>query len=257
MKRNWKFGTAMLALSGMGLLNAAKADEPVAPPQRQPDATRREVPPGQEGARQRGSLDQHFAACLILGNQNEVAGAKLAQGRSKSPEVKKFAEMLEKDHQQFISELEKVGGERFRGRKVGSSAGSGDARVEGARPVQVIEQEQARARPVRPGTEAAAGGDPLQVFLQIKQEVADECLASMQRELSGKDGKEFDACYVGMQLAAHMHMIDELKVLERHASPEFQGLLRKGRETAQKHLEQGKVIMKDIEKNETKTAASK
>src|SRR5436190_847185 len=40
-------------------------------------------------------LDRQFAACLILDNQNEIAAAKLAEKRSKSPEVKKFAQMLQ------------------------------------------------------------------------------------------------------------------------------------------------------------------
>jgi hypothetical protein len=40
-----------------------------------------------------------------------------------------------------------------------------------------------------------------------------------------------------MQLAAHMKVIDVLKVFERHASPELARVFENGRETAQKHLD--------------------
>jgi predicted outer membrane protein len=258
---------------GMAATSGAE-DAPVAKPRE----SVRQSQPGRE-AGQKENLDSHFAACLILGNQNEIASAKLAEQRSKSPEVKKFAAMIEKDHQQFINELEKFGGDQFRNRNAAQGEAAEtrrDSRTEDAgndRPKpktgdrNVAERRTERTAKLPPGRNAprngtatglpTAPGAPHDIHLQIKQEVADECLASTQRELSSKEGREFDACYIGMQLAAHMYMIDELKVLERHASPELQEVLRTGLETSQKHLTQAKEIMKDIDKGETRKTSAK
>jgi predicted outer membrane protein len=85
------------------------------------------------------------------------------------------------------------------------------------------------------------------VFEQIKLELADTCLESAQRALQEEKGAEFDKCYMGMQIGAHMKMIDTLKVFEKHSSPELQQVLRKGEQTAQKHLDQAKKLMKDVD----------
>ena len=68
-----------------------------------------------------------------------------------------------------------------------------------------------------------------------------------QRELHDKKGSEFDTCYMGMQLGAHMQMLDQMKVFEKHATPELQQVLRKDRETLQNHFDQAKRIMKGLD----------
>ena len=82
----------------------------------------------------------------------------------------------------------------------------------------------------------------LQTQLQIKQEIADQCLISASREFGSKKGEEFDECYIGSQILLHMKKIAELKVLEKHVSSQLQTTLRDGREHAEHHLEQAKKI---------------
>jgi predicted outer membrane protein len=223
-----KMGIALMALCGLGMTTFLSAEQPAAQAQK-----------GRAVAGQAETLDHQFAACVTLANQNEVAAAKIAQQRSKSPEVKSFAQALEKDHQQFITNLERFGGNQFQNRKTWTTgqAAAGERRAE----------PNSRLAGSQPAT--------VEALNQLRLEMADECLASMQRELSSKEGREFDKCFIGSQIGGHMYLIDELKVLERHASSDLQGTLRTGRETAQKHLDRAKEIMKDIEKNETKTAA--
>ncbi len=91
----------------------------------------------------------------------------------------------------------------------------------------------------------------MNVFEQIKEELADTCLASAQQELQEKKGADFDNCYVGMQIGAHMKMIDTLKVFERHATPELQQVLRKGLQTSQKHFDEAKRLMKGLDGTST------
>lgn len=256
---------------------------------------------GQAGARQgqgqaggAGRLDDFVASCLILENQNEVAAAKLAQQHAKSSDVKSFAQQMEKDHSQLISELEKYAQNDFKNRRLegrgSESAGAGDTgrgdQAGGASRASG-KADPARGGEARPaaGTAAGAnqgqagqgqvgqagqagqgqagqagqagqgqlgqgqGSEVLHTQLQIKHEIADQCLSSTSKELSSKKGEDFDQCYIGLQIAMHMKMIDELKVLERHVSQQLQGTLRDGREHAEHHLEQAKKIMDSLASN--------
>lgn len=94
---------------------------------------------------------------------------------------------------------------------------------------------------------AAHSGGIVAKLIQIDQELADRCLASAQRELNEKQGKDFDMAYVGMQIAAHMKMVDTLSVYSRHASGELQQVLNEGLETSQQHLEHAKQLVKQVE----------
>ncbi len=174
-------------------------------------------------------LDDHIAACLTLANQNEIAVAKIAEEKSSNQEVKSFAQQLEQDHTKFMSQLTKFGGNEFRNRDTSARA-------------------ESSATPPRTDAAKPQGDSHDQVHMQIKRELADECLASARRELGQKSGQEFDDCYVGMQIAAHMGMVNELKVLERHASPELAAVLKEGQSTAQKHLDHAKQLMKNLAK---------
>jgi predicted outer membrane protein len=93
----------------------------------------------------------------------------------------------------------------------------------------------------------AHGGNIVGQLIQIEQEIADRCLASAQRELNQKQGKDFDMAYVGMQIVAHMGMVDKLSVFSRHASGELQQVLNEGLETSQQHLEHVKQLVHQVE----------
>lgn len=192
------------------------------------------------------SMDHKFATCLILENQNEVAAARIAAQRSQNPAVKDFANMMMKEHQEFIEKLEKFGGTDLRSR-LAAAGQAGQNAVNGDRTAPDAAQTETAPRANRPEGSAVAAGEHGAKFMQIKREIADECRSSTQRELSSKSGIEFDKCYVGMQIGAHMYMVDSLKVLERHASAELRPIIAEGREVAQTHLDHAKKLMKSID----------
>ena len=133
------------------------------------------------------SLDEQLAACLYLGARNEVEVCKFAKDRLKGEEARQFAEMMIRDHQAALEKLQK-----FAGHALAASAGPARETSPTAAP-----------RPV-----ARAGGDTSAQWAQIGRECADQCLASTKQELEKKDGPEFDHCFMGLQCAAHKHMID-------------------------------------------------
>lgn len=220
--------------------------------------------PARDRAQDANSLDGFFAACLILENQNEIDAARLAAQRSKNPEVKKFAEMMIADHESFIKQLEQTAGQPAPQRSSRDGAApdarnparnNPDANVTTNKADERRDAVPAAGAPgQKPRTDTAVPGHATAALLQIKKEIADECLASVRRELDGKQGHEFDACYVGMQMAAHMKMVDELKVLQKYGSPQLNSTMKKGHQTAQMHLDHARKIMKILDDGE-KTAA--
>ncbi|MGE3316470.1 MAG: DUF4142 domain-containing protein [Planctomycetaceae bacterium] len=240
----------------------------------------------------RGALDRYAAACAINENENEVTIAQLAQKKARNPEVKAFAEMLVKDHTAFIEKLRPFeGGQPRRD----GAANRREQRQEGATRIEQrlgqVAAPRTDAQPQDAGTEATQndanrpasprvaqnepqiqtqrrdgrpagqmhqrmGAIPVGTLVQISDEIAKRCLASAQRELSSKDGEEFDRCFIGMQVGAHSKMVDALSVVQNHVSPELQQILSDGVETSQRHLTEAKKLHENLEKTHAQTAGA-
>jgi predicted outer membrane protein len=203
--------------------------------------------------------DQELAHCLINANRNEVEVAKFASEKLQSAEAKQFAQMLIEDHTKGLQTFGKY---------------DPSARVASERTTTVIDRDRPAApdrdrpatRPAprtteRPVTTADAGVSKAGLnWRQISDELAAKCLDSAKKELSSKQGIEFEKCFLGMQVAAHMKMRDELTVFQKHASDELAADIGKALETTEHHLAMAKKLMeqkKDIEPGETKTTTRK
>jgi predicted outer membrane protein len=207
---------------------------------------------------QEGSLDAQLAACLIIGNHKEIAVSRLADQHSQNAEVKKFAEMMIADHEKFVSELQKFaeqGGFQSQQLAVDSTDRAPATRrqpVDNATPSRTTAERSPNARGDE-ATRRTARSEALDQrgqrteLISIEREVAEQCLQSAQKEMSEKQGAELDQCYIGMQIGAHMGMVDKLEVFSRHASPELQAILQQGQQTAQKHLDHAKQLHKQLE----------
>lgn len=235
-KHRWAF--VVLATVSCGSIALVAEDRPA----KSPDAAEKSSKP------QRSPMDSHTAACLILDNQNEVLAAQLAEQKSENKEVQTFAKMMQKDHQKFIAELEKFGGKELAVRLKSDSKTASEP--DKNKPISVVARKPVAEEEAKP----SLAGLQAEKMLMIKQEIADECLASLRKELETKSGFEFDACYVGMQIAAHMHMVDTLKVQARHASEDLKPVLEQGRETAQMHLDAAKKLMHGLDKGHASAA---
>jgi len=190
----------------------------------QPRPGQRIAQPGQTG--QTVDLNQAIAGCLLLGNQEEVALAEFAQSRAQNPRVKEFAQMMIQDHEQALAKLTRIAPELAQ-----QAAALREAQT-GAR--------NAAAEPF--GQTAAAGH---QVFA-LQKRVAQECLALTQQELGQKQGPEFDECYMGSQVGAHIGMLAKLRGSQQFASGELKQVIQEAEQTVQKHLDQAKQIAKEV-----------
>jgi len=92
-------------------------------------------------------------------------------------------------------------------------------------------------------------GDGQLDWIAIKHEIGQQCLASVKKELGSKQGAEFDKCFMGQQISAHMKVIDELKVLRNHVSSDLQQKLDKELQGAEQHLQLAKQIEHKLKEN--------
>jgi putative membrane protein len=186
------------------------------PGQLQPGQQRQQLP-GQQGqqaanTQRAGSSDQQIAALVCGCAQNEIEIAKLAQDKARAAEVKQFAEQMVRDHTPGYEAMRQLAG------------------------------------PLATGGETSSRGHEAGEldWVRIHQEVGRQCLASTKQELGKKEGAEFDHCFMGQQIGAHMKVVDELKVLRNHASPELRQKLDQELQMATAHLQKAKQIEEQV-----------
>jgi predicted outer membrane protein len=188
---------------------------------------------GQPGIAHQGgqsnSADQQIAAIIHGGSHNEVEISKFAESKLQNKEAQAFAEKMIEDHTADAENYQKWAGKQ------------GDAALR--------EGGQAAEGP-RPGQRASALD-----WNQIHEQVAQQCLASAKQELGRHQGAEFDQAYMGMQLAGHMKMQDELKVLKNYASGELQQQIDKSLQVVQGHLQQARQVMEQLKDSPSERVA--
>ena len=214
---------------------------------------------------QTGQLDKYFVSCLRSANQGEITLSKLAEQRAGNAEVKSFAQEMIKDHTDMLAKLDRFSQE---GARPAGVAPRTEIRTETRRPGDATppdadktpRTERNREATAPPGARADvridtargdvavhAGGNLADQLEQVNQEIHDRCLASAQKELSEKEGKEFDQCFMFMQVGAHQKMVDSLTVLKNHTSGELQQTIESGLQTAQRHLDHAKQLAKKLD----------
>ncbi len=170
--------------------------------------------------------EEAIAKCLTITNQEEVMIARYAKENASSEDVKALAGVLEKSHQKCIDELKSL-------------------------PTKTAANKQTSART---SSVAANNTSPID-FLQMHQEMSDQCLKDSKEMLSKKQGAEFDACFVGMQIAKHAMMHSSLTVLQRHTSGELQKFIKDGIEQNTEHMKAATQLMDQLsDKAVAKTA---
>jgi len=202
--------------------------------------------------------DHQFATCVAFANQVEVAMAKIANQKSKNAEVKRFAEMMIQDHEQFLQKLEKFAPEATRRDALSSvsdtsrqSDGDTGQTSKSSTIRQTRSSDENKISPVRTAEKQSVAGTDDQGrsanSLQIERELAEQCVSSGRRKLESKDAADFDKCYMHEQVAKHQEMKDKLTVFQRHASGSLATVLSEGLKTTEHHLAKAEEIVKSLE----------
>lgn len=236
---------------------------------------------GQIGQRTQWQNSDHMlASCVAIGNQEEVSLAKFAEQKAKSQQVKDFAKMLEKDHQEFLQKLQRFAPEATQAgylmdssaidaQRTTSTQNRGNSQVQAREGNQPRERStQVRVNPAGGEVNVATNGiqqtsaiqgqssQPLD-FMALHKELAENCLRLAKQGMAKKEGDEFDKCYIGQQIVKHEEMKNKLMVFERHSSSELNQILQAGLETTEKHLKKAEEIMKELDKPNSSNSKNK
>lgn len=238
------------ALMSGGFVVAQQAGEP---PGRQPAAERQTERQTERRAGRQGenASDRMFANCLAIDSATEAQISEFAAQRLQEEQAKQFAQMMVRDHRALVEKLGQFGAEPV-SFKAGATTRAGAQPGGAAVPAERTETSAQADRAGQPGatrgevrTEHREGGHP--DFVGIKREIAQEIVRTAEEELTAKPANEVDRCYMASQVFAHQHALAALKVLERHASPDFKQTLAQASQTTQQHLDQAKEILKALE----------
>lgn len=169
------------------------------------------------------NLDQQIAACLLLGNQEEVALAEFAEEHLQHDQVKAFAKMLAEQHAKVVAKIQ-------------------DAAPE----VAMLKLVDSRSSAIGDNPSNRADQTGSDKGLALLQKVKSECLQLTQKELAEHKGADFDKAYVGQQIGAHLGMLAQLRGSMSFASPELQKVIAEGEKMTVMHLTEAKKLMAQI-----------
>jgi predicted outer membrane protein len=214
---------------------------------------------------QHNGVDQFFANCLLKSNQAEIEISQFAAQKSENPKVKQYAEQLVKDHQQVVQKLQQIAGANAHQASNGTLEGA--AQTDANR----LAVDTTRT-PGSSGTDTAAAGTEglaatrnpamrgdaqLMQVGQIEEKINDRYNQAIREELQQKSGAEFDQCYLGAQVGGHMYMLAELEVIPGETQGQLKQIADDARPTVQKHLDQAKDLMKQLQSGENSNSAER
>jgi putative membrane protein len=199
-------------------------------------------------------VEKYVAECLLEKNECEVEISQFALQRSQNPEVKQFAQMLISDHQAAIQKLQRLtntpaGTNRSQGVQQTSYEGqiSTSQQPTGQ---QVTGQQPTGTTTVRAQTDrmrAGDGGGEIQQLAALEKRIGERAKQSLREKLEAKQGAEFDQCFVGSQIASHMHMLAGLEVLAESNAGELSQYAQESQPKVKSHLEAAEKLAEQLQ----------
>ena len=187
--------------------------------------------------------DEILATWIAVGSNGELALSQIALQRATDPDVKQFAQKMIDDHGALAQKLRPfaasaAGGRSVSDRGLGGDTGSGDRGGVGGG--SSGERGQARQ------ASSARSGDGFD-HAGLLQEVGDECLQAVRKDLESKQGSDFDRAYIGSAVMAHVDANAKLTVFQRHASSSLKPILADAQNTVAMHLQRAKDLCRKLE----------
>lgn len=224
---------------------------------------------------QNQAVQQYLVGCLLAKNQSEVELSQFAKQQAQSPEVKKFAQMMVQDHQKMIQQLEQLAGtqgntgkQAYRAddapsrdagnqsdRNRASGTSSRDQGTLGAEDSPLVDNSDSVAgnrnagnsRTIRSNQPSPGSNAAIQQLAKIDRQIVERQTQATREELQQKSGAEFDKCFVGGAIVAHIQMIAALEVIEQQGQGQLAQAAKQAKPVAEQHLDHAKQLMKQLE----------
>jgi predicted outer membrane protein len=198
-------------------------------------------------------VDHYLATCILGKNEAEVQLSEIAQQKSDNAQVKQFAEQMVQDHKKLIEQLQPLAAMQAGAKRGVSESISTQSETErAASPTETA----ATTPPINTTAETTTGaaaterpmiGGTLHQLGQIEKQIGERCLQNAKEELQQKSGAEFDKCYVGMAVGAHMQALAALEVIGQQTQGQLAQVAKQAQPTVQQHLDHAKQLMKQLE----------
>jgi predicted outer membrane protein len=192
------------------------------------------------------TTDGYLAKWISVGHSNVIELSRLAESRATDPEVKRFATKMVADHQGLTQKLAPF--VKLQGRSSAIEAGSPTDRGRQGDRDPSDRNPADRPQGERAPSDMNARGDGELNHAALFEELGQQCLQSSRKELEGKQGAEFDRCYVGMMLVSHKIDNDALIVFQRHATPDLKPVLAEAQSKTEGHMSTAKDFAQRMER---------
>ncbi len=200
---------------------------------------------------------EFFASKLVLCNNAQIQTSQMVADKAEHSDVKKFAEMLGKDHAKLNEQLKPFVASygEMPAMAANDQPSTGKPAVTGnstPQPGQVFSNASTQSQTgVNTGDSVV-----LRRLFEICQDVHVNQMDACKDMLSQKSGSEFDKAYIGSQIVGHMALAAELKTLESRSPAEFQNVIRAALKSVEGHMQKAESICKELDKDEVKTETS-
>lgn len=214
-------------------------NEPIAQ-SAQPSAANSTASASSNKMHQGPTIKEAISSKLVKANDAEIELAKLAMQQSDNSDLKEFAEMIIKDHQDFNAKLTKHVGKHHAGK---DQAKQGEADQSSPNASNGNDSRQTQA-----GRASDVSTQRVPMQLCKIGEIACENSLKMTKEALGKlEGQDFTMAYLGQQCVAHTTMLAELKAIETAGPEDLREVASKAAGKVQEHLEKAKQLAKKFE----------
>lgn len=231
----------------------------------------------QAAAGSQNPVDHFLAGCLLAKNKAEVELSQIALQKAENAEVKEFAQKMVQDHQKMIEQLQPLAMQGGASRTTSSSILGSSSESRGRSATTEGRTTDTTALPGSSGasqtippsgtsatipaadatagtttretttTTAGAGNSAVHQLMQIDRQINDRCLQMAKDDLQQKSGAEFDKCYVGNAITAHVHALAALEVIGRQTQGTLAQVAQQAQPNVQQHLDHAKQLMKQLE----------
>jgi predicted outer membrane protein len=267
----------------LGFSNLAGAQQPAAtvPNQTQPQTVRPQTAQQQTIQQQEGAVDrvggpnnqarmsvtQLIVKKLRKANEGEIALAQMAEKKSDNEELRKFTQMIVKDHQALLQQLDQVGGGQRDAQGANATSATGvtqDLDRNQTNPADRAQQnapDQANPRRNAQGNPEGRGqGQNRMQGQQVPQQlwtIIDQACDNTQKltmeMLQKYEGQDFQMGFLGQQIVAHTQMLGELQSIQSNGPQELKQIAQQATEKTQAHLEMAKQLAKKFEDDRSKS----
>jgi putative membrane protein len=231
------------------------------------------------------SGDRDFVNDVAIANMAEIELGKMAAEKGMNAEVKKFGQMmvddhskagdslktvatrhnspmptaLDDEHRDLRDRLSKLQGADFDREYARQMVQDHQKLVQELQPLAAMQGAQASDR-ARTTTSLNATGQPdsatagaansnsaVDQLVSLEKQITKHCTQALREELQQKQGADFDKCYIGSQIGAHMQMLSALEVLGQQGPEQIQQVAQKAQPIVQQHLDHAKELAKQLE----------